>query len=135
MPHELSWIIPKRVILVEITNPANDQEIPEFDQRVCQMLDEGDPEAALIHQILVFGDGVSTPSMKALSSMSSPRHPRNGWVIMVGVGSPMVPMVTSIVSQIFKIRTRTLDTPEEALVFLREVDSTLPRDATTDAAA
>jgi hypothetical protein len=126
MPSQLSWIIPKRVILIELSGETNDDEILEGDREICDMMDAGDPNAALIHQIMVFGEVSYTPKLKTLTKMQSPNHPRNGWMIVVGMSNPLLRMIGELASQIMRRRARQKPTIKAALEFLYEMDATLP---------
>ena len=51
--------------------------------------------------------------------------PSNGWSLTVGEKSPMVKFVSNLTRQLLRMRTHTFDTMEEAVAFLREVDSSI----------
>ncbi|MCA9886220.1 MAG: hypothetical protein KC708_24780, partial [Anaerolineae bacterium] len=52
-------------------------------------------------------------------------HERAGWHIMLQEQTRLVTMGTAIATSLFKFRTRSLDTIEEAEAFLKEIDPTL----------
>lgn len=91
------------------------------------MMDEGDPEAALIHVVLSYEKQTGRPNLKMLTKLNFPKHPRNGWFIATGITNPLIKMVGGLAAQITKIRAMSIDTIEEALELLYEFDSTIPR--------
>ncbi len=133
MAYELSWIVPKRVILCELSGFTEEASGREFDAEMCRMLDDGDAEAALIHTVLVFDKMTGRPNLKLLTSFSFTKHPRNGWLIATGITNPLIKMVGSLAAQITKIRATGIDTVEEAIQLLYEFDSTIPRPDSYDA--
>ena len=128
MAYQLSWMIPNRIILVEVNGVIDEGSVRTFDQTMLTMLDEGDADAALIHHIMVFGEIVGRPNLKLLTSVTYPQHPRNGWMITVGNNNPLIRMVNGLAAQILQMRVAGIDTVEEALELLYEMDSTIPRD-------
>lgn len=129
MSYELSWIVPKRVILIRLTGTDSDDEVGEMDRKVIQMFEEGDPDAPSIHQILVFDNFTNTASLKTLSQLASPRHPRSGTVISVGEAqTPMLRATTGLVAQVTRMKREKRATVAEALETLYRIDATLPRE-------
>ncbi|MBI1258327.1 MAG: hypothetical protein GC204_12715 [Chloroflexi bacterium] len=128
MEHQISWIIPQRVILIQLSGVVEEAGFREHDLKVLQMLEAGDPNAALIHEILLLDKLENSASIRMMMSLSYPKHPRTGWMIAVGVKNPITKMVGNIATQILKVRTREMPTVEEALAFLFDIDSTLPKD-------
>jgi hypothetical protein len=70
---------------------------------------------------MMFGNFNSKASLKTLTSMKSPRHPRNGWMVVVG----------GIASQITKMKVDQRDMLEEALKTLYRFDATPPKQSET----
>ncbi len=133
MAYQLSWMIPRRVIRVELSGVIDEGAVRNFDQKMCKMLDEGDADAALIHHVMVFGEIVGRPNLKLLTSVAYAQHLRNGWMITVGNNNPLMRMVNGLAAQILQMRVAGIDTVEEALQLLYEMDSTIPRDHYFDA--
>jgi hypothetical protein len=127
MPWKDSWIIPKRVILSEISGVFNEADMRAEDEEAVKMMNDGDAEATAIHWIISvtgFTGGVNINEMRSTAAL---RHPRLGWTVMVGIKNPLLQMFGTIIAQVFKVRTRQVDTLEDALIFLYEVDSTVPK--------
>lgn len=133
MGYKLEWIIPKRVIRLELSGEMNEQIAQECNANVCKMMDEGDAEAALIHTILKVGQMTTRPNLKLLTSLSFAKHPRNGWLIGVGISNALLRMVFGLAGQIMGMRSMGIDTVEEALELLYEMDSTITRQDSFDA--
>ena len=81
----------------------------------------------LIHTIYDCTGLESLPPLVEMSQLRVARHHKIGWVIFVGVQNDMLRFMFSITTQLFRQRLRFLDSHAEALQFIREVDSTLPR--------
>ncbi len=127
MSYALSWIVPNRVILITLSGSDSDQEALEMDAEVIEMLKDGDPEAPAIHQILVFNDFTVRASLKTLSRLAAPGHPRCGTVVSVGEAkTPMLRATTGLVAQLTHMKREKRETVEEALRMLYRFDATLP---------
>ena len=66
------------------------------------------------------------PGMTTLNKFQWPKHPRLGWVIGYPQPNPVISFLTYLMAQIFRSRNRTMNTLEETLAFLQQVDATLP---------
>ena len=96
MPYQLSWILPKRVILMDFSGELDEAAIRACDQAIVKMIEQGDGNASLIHQIMVMHDRVSHSRLSLLSSLQWPKHPRNGWLVAVAIGNPMIRTVGNL---------------------------------------
>ncbi len=128
MPYQLSWLLPKRIILMEFSGVMDDAAIRLCDQEMLKMLDEGDPNAALIHQIMVMHDRTSHSKLSVLASLQWLKHPRNGWFVAVAISNPFMRTIGNLASQITRMRAKSVDTFEQGLEFLFYVDMALPKD-------
>lgn len=127
MEHGLSWIVPKRIILMSPGESTTDADLLEDDRAVLNMLDEGDADAPYIHFIVVLNDNAGRVNLKSLVSMTWPKHPRSGWLVVVGGRmNPLLRAVGGLAAQITKIKVERSETVEEALALLYRLDRTLP---------
>src|SRR5689334_10087471 len=124
MPIQLSWYLENHVILHVNQGDISDQEILDVDQPISGFLERS--HAPLVHLILDNRSATTTPSIKAISQLKYPKHPRFCWLIVVGPTNTFVRFVNAVTTNLFKSRNRMFDTMDEALDFLNEVDSTLP---------
>ena len=102
----------------------NVTELAEMDKLIGYMLDN--TQAPLMHGIYDLSETESLPSAKDLIKLKSGSHPRVGWLIFIGINNKIMKFFVSVAAQSFNIRLRFMDTIEEALTFLQDVDSTLP---------
>lgn len=130
MPVQLSWLLENHVILVRNEGNITDQDMLDSDQPINNYMSQS--KAPLVHLIVDNTKAVYTPSVKAVTQATFPKHPQCGWIILVGSTNTFTRFVNAVVSNIFKTRNRMFDTFDEALDFLNQVDSTLPalRDGT-----
>lgn len=125
MPYQLDWLVPKRIVLLTYQGTITETELHESDAALCRFYDEGDANAAHIHQICIL-DGSSKTSLAQLTALKWPKHPRNGWMIGIGKTNSIERIIGGFAAQLLKMRFRSADTVEEAVEILYRVDLTLP---------
>jgi hypothetical protein len=125
MSYDVSWLLENRVILTRFGQELADAELPAFNQVVVGYVERG--AEPFVHHL------VDCRQVEKLASIGAQRRdlkfptlPKYGWTVFVGIRNPLVRMSLSIAPQLFKIRFRHVNTPEEGLAFLQYVDSTLP---------
>jgi hypothetical protein len=135
MSIQLSWYLENHVMLLVSHGESSDQDMFEVDQPIIDYLTQS--QAPLVHLIINNLESSFTPSAKALPRLKFPKHPRCGWVILVGPTNTFQRFVGAVATGLFKARQRMFDTMDEALVFLNDMDSTLPppRDTKLDKAS
>jgi hypothetical protein len=135
MPSQLSWYLENRVMQIVNHGDVADQDLFDIDESVIQYIDQS--SAPLVHLIVDHRNGNNAPSAKGLTQLNWPKNPRLGWTILIGLKNPFQRFVTVVAANFFKIRLRLVNTMDEALDFLNEVDSTLPalRDKNLDKAS
>lgn len=124
MPVKLSWYLENRVMMVVAEGEYTDDELINLDSQVIKYLDQS--TVPLVHMIMDRQGTTHIPSMKSVTMVKWPKHPRYGWTLVVGSTNPFQRFVVAVANNFFKGRQRNFDTREEALDFLNEVDSTLP---------
>ena len=124
MPSQVSWLLENRVMLTYNQGVVSDQDMFNIDQPVLDYMNQC--TAPLVHMIVDHRNGIGSPSTKALAQLQWPKHPKVGWMIMVGMANPFQKFVVAVASNFFKTRMRMFDRMDEALDFLNEIDSTLP---------
>lgn len=124
MPVGLAWLVEGHLILAKGWYALKSEELADFDARVLAMLEK--TPRPLVHGIHDYSEAQAMPPMKDLVQLKSGRHPRIGWVIVVGLDDRMMKFFVSIALQIFRVRVRFMDSVQEGLDFLQDVDSTLP---------
>lgn len=124
MPVKLSWYLENRVMMVVAEGEYTDDELINLDAQVIKYLDQSN--VPLVHMIMDRQGTTHIPSMKSVTMVKWPKHPRYGWTLVVGSTNPFQRFVVALANNFFKGRQRNFDSREEALDFLNEVDSTLP---------
>jgi len=124
MSSQLSWYLENRVMQIVNHGEVTDQDLFDLDESAVHYMDQG--SAPLVHLIIDHRKGINSPSAKGLMQLKWPKHPKMGWIVMVGMANPLQKFVTAVASNFFKTRLRMVDTMDEALDFLNDVDSTLP---------
>lgn len=133
MSFGVTWLVEGHLVLLQSWNTFNIDELHEMDMRIGQMLDHA--TAPLVHGIHDHRRTQQLPSAKDLMKLKSGNHPRVGWLIFVGLDNKLLKFFVSATGQVFNLRLRFMDTIEEALTFLQDVDSTLPDLGTLDLSA
>ena len=130
MPAQLSWYLENRVLLMTNHGEVTDQDLFDLDQTIIDYMNSC--TAPLIHTIIDHRKGINSPSAKGLTRLHWPKHPKVGWMIMIGMKNPLQRFVVAVATSFFKTRVRLFNSIDEGLIFLNDVDSTLPplRDGT-----
>jgi hypothetical protein len=124
MPFSISWYVPDRVILVELSGVLTTTEIQTFTAQSYEMIAAGKPLVHFITDSQQIRKIESIPeALKAVQA--SPNHENGGWYIMVGSINPFVNFASDFVSSIMRSRYRRFDTMQEALDFIKERDESL----------
>jgi hypothetical protein len=125
MPSAINWYIPERILYVRVWGAMNTTEGARTNQQAASMIETGKP---LVHVLIDDQELKSvTNNLAAIQkTMQVYKHPSLGWVLSIGHPNVLIRFVMSMMSQIFQVRARRFYTIEEALVFLRERDQTLP---------
>src|ERR1051326_3493267 len=99
MPTQLSWFLENRVMLLTSHGAVSDQDLFDIDQPVIDYLNQSN--APLVHLIIDHRDATTTPSVKASTQLKWPKHPRNGWGIMVGLTNPIQRFMVAVATNFF----------------------------------
>ncbi len=129
MPYSLNWYIENEIIYLHYSGEVTKDELYESLMENKRMVDNSPRE--WVHLISDVGD-VTTPL--------SPKHsldvvrkigdsPKGGWTLVLREQSVIIKMSVAFGTSIFKTRTRTFDTLEEAEAFLKEKDTNINWDA------
>jgi hypothetical protein len=103
---------------------VTDQDLFDLDPTIIEYLNSC--TAPLVHTIIDHRKGINSPSAKGLTRLHWPKHPKVGWMIMIGMNNPIQRFVVAVATSFFKTRMRMFNTIDEGLAFLNYVDSTLP---------
>ncbi len=120
----VTWLVDGKLLLFNSWGKVNVHELMAMDDQIHAMLDSS--EAPLVHGIHDHSRAEQIPSAKDLMKVKAGSHPRVGWLIIVGLDNKLMKFFVSATGQVFGFRLRFMDTAEEALTFLQDVDTTLP---------
>ncbi len=133
MPVGLAWLVEGHLILAKGWHDLRADELPDFDNRVLAALDQ--VSTSLLHGIHDYSEVETMPRIQDLTKLKSGRHPKIGWVVIVGLNDRLLKFFVSTTLQIFGARIRFMDDMDSALKFLQQIDSTLPDLGQIDLAA
>lgn len=125
MPYRLEWLIPERVLIGRFTGQLTLDELARFTDEQHALIAQGTPPVHFINEATQV-DGMQF-NFKGLQNLTKTlRRPDGlGWHIDVMTGR-FQRMMSAFALQLSGTRNRQFDTVAEALVFLREMDETLP---------
>ncbi|MEZ4669996.1 MAG: hypothetical protein R3E39_18995 [Anaerolineae bacterium] len=125
MPFQISWYIEKRVILAQFLGDITLQEAEEASAKVATLVEFG--EGPLVHLIADASGMQKFPTQLSLLNGGASQHLRNpklGWTIVIG-SNGMIRFVSSIMTQVTRVRFRMLPSIEQGIAFLAEQDGSL----------
>ncbi|RMF80926.1 MAG: hypothetical protein D6737_06520 [Chloroflexi bacterium] len=125
MAFEAKWCVDKRVVYVRYYDDVSLDDFKGASAAMRRYLEEG--EGPLVHNIVDFSEAQTIPTHVGKGRQSLPHlgHPKFGWTIIVKSDNPLVLMITSIMAQTVQQRYRAVDSRDEAVEFLKYVDSTI----------
>lgn len=124
MPFGVTWLVEDKLLLLQAWGLFGLNEMNQMDAKIGAMLDRS--SSPLVHGIHDHRQTSQIPSAKDLMKIKSGSHPRVGWLVFVGLDNKLLKFFVSTTGQVLKLRVRFMDTIEEALAFLQDMDSTLP---------
>jgi hypothetical protein len=124
MAYRIEWLVEGRIALTYLSGLITLEETLTFDRDILPYLEQAQPP--LVHLLFDTSALEQLPGITTLNKFQWPKHPRVGWVISYPQPNPLIAFLTYLMAQIFKSRNRTMNTLEESLAFLNDVDATLP---------
>ena len=121
MPHEIKWIVEKRVIMTTFTGVVTIPELKEFIEDVQLMIQEGTPLVYHISNSLDMERVQFSLGALQLISRGTKLVGALGWQIDINTNA-VNKMFANFASQFAGIRTRTFPSLDLAIVFLRHSD-------------
>ena len=127
MPYQTGWYVDKRVIVTRYTGTIGVEDIRGQIAETNAMMLEGTP---LIHSIIDLSQIEKWPPLNVVNEFRSmniePLREKIGWSIIVA-NNVVLKFGGALFAPIFKLRQRIFSSLDEALIFLQENDSTLPK--------
>ncbi|MBN1964825.1 MAG: hypothetical protein JW910_09270 [Anaerolineae bacterium] len=127
MPYTLEWLIPDRVLVGRFTGQIPLEELAQFTAEQHAAIAQGTPPVHFINDARQ-AEGMKIDFKGLQGLVKALGHAEGlGWHIDVMSGR-FQRMLSAFALQLYGTRSRQFDTMEEALAFLRDNDSTLPRE-------
>ena len=126
MSHEISWLVPNKVVNMYVNGEMTLESLAAFSQDVIRYIEASD--APLVHLLIDERDMGGFPGQikRVLDTAEFLRHPRLGWFVIYGTDNKILKFISYMVAQVVQIRHRRFVTQAEAIAFLQGIDATLP---------
>ena len=122
------WYIQGAVIYVKFWGETTVDDMRQFIQDAYELSDQSD--RSLVHVIADSSrvtKGVNIKDvMKTLSNVKP--HPKAGWNITIGEKDKLIRFTTDVARQLLRVRTRSFNTIDEAVTFLKDIDPSIDWD-------
>jgi len=122
------WYIQDAVIYVKFWGETTVDDMRQFIQDAYELSDLSD--RSLVHVIADSSrvtKGVNIKDvMKTLSNVKP--HPKAGWNITIGEKDKLIRFTTDVARQLLRVRTRSFNTIDEAVTFLKDIDPSIDWD-------
>ncbi len=117
------WLILGQVAQVTVQGEISIADIQAFDAQRLTMLDAaGHP----VHWIIHLQDPLAfEPHIQSLRNLKAFQHPRLGWHVLVGHPPRGRYFIISVMTQLFKIRIRRVESVAEGLQLLVNIEGNL----------
>lgn len=120
------WLVEKRVIYYEVGGKLSLADLQTLNDVITGYLNEGEP-GHLVHALIHVKPIPETPRLAdLLKTCDYLQHPRYGWAIFWGFQNPFLNMLAYWVYIATKVRYRAVANEQEAILFLQDVDPSLP---------
>ena len=125
MPVKTQWYVPESVIYTQFSGETTVEDMTQYIQDAYRLSDLS--SRSLIHVIADSSrvtKGVNIKEvMKTVSNVKP--HPKAGWNITVGEKDKIIRFTTDVARQLLRLRTRSFDTINEAVTFLKDIDPSI----------
>jgi hypothetical protein len=124
MPFRVQWYIPGQIIYARYEGTVDVDELKRsiLEMNALRSLSN----YPLVHDLVDGRRVVQSVGLKeTMKAVPAQSHPRMGWSINVGEASKLQKFIESVATQVLGVRYRHFDTIEEAVAFLKEIDSAL----------
>lgn len=127
MPIEIDWYLPDRILYVQLQETLTLDEIRANSDTFVAQIESSDAE--LVHALHDNATLTSVPKrLKDLSESvkSAYSHPNLGWTVAYNTDDAVLKFLGNMLSGLFNLRYKIVDTKAEALAWLQRVDPSLP---------
>lgn len=114
------WIVDERILFMDVNVEAT-HKMPVYDQLIVDYLNASSAEAVDLI-IRLPKPKQAPPSLKRLTTYKYQKHPRLGYVVMIGLElNPMIRFLITSAAKVSGMKMRTFATLDEGIDFLRTV--------------
>lgn len=124
MPSRISWIVPNKLIYLQLLDFVTPEEIIRYTTELVQLV--GDSHPANVHVIVDFSTiAYLTTDLRFLAQVSRPLAdlPNIGHILIFGTKLPLMATLATLVAQLAKIQYQHVQSVEEAVAYLKQVDA------------
>lgn len=125
MPVKTQWYVPDAVIYVQFWGETTVEDMQQYIHDAYQLSDLS--SRSLVHVIADSSrvtKGINIKEvMKTISNVKP--HPKAGWNITVGEKDKIIRFTTDVARQLLRLRTRSFNTIDEAVAFLKDIDHSI----------
>ncbi|MEM6282745.1 MAG: hypothetical protein AAF787_11170 [Chloroflexota bacterium] len=130
MPMKIGWLVPEKVIYFQMAEKVTAAELlSDPTPTISRMEASSEP---LIHCVFDYTIATDIPGLNVFAQSEFPRHPKFGWSVDFAHPSPVTRFILKTTGALFNLKTRSLNTYDEAIAFLQELDPAIPSDVTID---
>ena len=122
------WYVQDAVIYVQFWGETSIDDMRQYIEDAYELSDQS--ERSLVHVIADSSNvtkGVNIKDvMKTLANVKP--HPKAGWNITIGEKDKLIRFTTDVARQLLRLRTRSFDTMDQAIAFLKDIDHSIDWD-------
>jgi hypothetical protein len=124
MGAKVGWYIKDRVVLSYFWGQITSEEVEYVMDQATDHIQSGiHPVHSIVHGLEVTKYPMNLPQVLQMTSVL--KNSDFGWFIMI-TDDRMARFMSSVVSQVTKLKFRSISTIEETVEFLRDMDPSLP---------
>lgn len=124
MAAEVSWYKPGKVILIKTPRAVSDADVRALDPILYRYLSSSEEHP--IHLIIDDSEMESMASVEAYKSLQALKHPKMGWIVVVGLHNKVFRMMYAILCHMKNIPVYMAETLDEAIQFIEHTDVSQP---------
>lgn len=126
MPFEVAWYIEKRVIKFHLYGDLTLADFNEVVSPVYAMIEAGDPPVHIISDEHDVGKLPTLDLKEFVAALPYMSHPKLGWITPYSrILTPIAGLLTHYLTHHYQVRYRRFPSEEEAVAYLKAIDTTL----------
>ena len=129
---KISWRVPDKVLLADLSETITVDDLRTGEVEITRRLLESQSERVHVVYDISKATTIAFSANQIRTTLTYFRHPKLGWLVVVGATGAMkvlTQVFASLIDKVTPILLHYSPTMREALVFLRERDDTIPGSA------